>query len=201
MKKYIICIATTFLFFGNLQAQVSLTIINDSQNGTSAGHYTAWPSLCIMGYGLPCDAYDEYKNLYHFKLTPNTSDYIPDGSYYYTNPTPPYNNSGTIYSYLGTMNLNYTGQRFALYGTYTEYHPYYGYVTYNHYPAGIMGLSTGSIECLSEELTENYDYISSPNSYYIRGYHSDTVTYPYPYLLICDIKYNRYGSLAILVYQ
>ncbi len=200
MKKYIIYIIATFLFFGTAQAQgVSLTIINDSQNSTSAGSYTAWPSLCIMEDGLPCSAYDEYKNLYHFKLNPNTSVYIPDGSYYYTNAYPPYNN-GTLHSYLGTMNLNYIGQRFVLLGTYSSTIPGN---EYNHYPAGIMGLSTGSIECLYEELTNCYAYVSSPNSYYIKGYYVDNFN---PLMcsytnLICDIKYNRYGSLAILVYQ
>ncbi len=85
---------------------------------------------------------------------------------------------------IGSNRLDYIGQRFILEGTY-----------YPNYPAGVIGLSTGSLECVyPEQLTSvPYTYSSSPNSYHLIGFLGS--------MPICEITYNRFGGIATLLYE
>lgn len=71
------------------------------------------------------------------------------------------------------------------------------------YPAGLIGLSTGGVECNPLNLT-NYDWVvynETPNSYDLLATQPD-LNPPPSSILIAKITYHRYGNLlATLNYE
>lgn len=196
MKRYFFIFAVILLISSNICHAVPLLINNNSDNNTLPGMYTVHAYLGFLEDGKTCN--EDW--ILPFIFEPGASLCIDDGSFVFQSP---FNNFHDClsnflgYSHCEPIDLDWDGQRFTMESMLDFQNDS---IPNNAYPIGLIGLSTGGIECNPSSFLGNYSYLSyveTANSYELR------VAMPSnPSLSICKITYNRYGNLlATLNYE
>lgn len=194
MKKYSFIFATILLISSSIGRAVPLVITNNSDNDNFPGMYRVNTYLGFLEDGNTCN--DDW--VLPFIFDPGSSLSIGDGSFMFQSP---FNNfHDCLSNFLGYNNcepidLDWDGQRFGL-ESMTD--PNGITIPNNDYPAGLIGLSTGGVDCQGMNLTSSYIvYNESATSYSLLILNPSNPTQP-----IGNITYNRYGNvLATLKYE
>lgn len=196
MKKYTLIFAAILLISTNICHAVPLLINNNSDNNTFPGMYRVHTYLGFLEDGNTCN--EDW--VLPFIFDPGSSLSIDDGSFVFQSP---FNNfHDCLSNFLGYNNcepidLDWDGQRFSLESMLDSQNDS---IPNNAYPAGLIGLSTGGVECNPSSFLGNYNYLSyseTANSYSLLAAIPNNTS-----VVICKITYNRYGNLlATLSYE
>lgn len=202
MKRKLLTFITLMFCLFMVKA-VPLTIVNNSHISTYEFPYEAHAYLGFFKEGDSCAA-DE---ILYFIFDIGSVVQINDGNFMYTDP---FNNSQTCLASIldssgcSAMPLDYDGQRFWMEVDSDLLDN--SVLTISDYLGGLIGLSTGSVDCEPSSFptgTNTWGFISTSYSNGIDNYELESgYTSPTDNFDLFKISYKKYGNvLAVLSYE